>query len=163
MRPAGGHTVGNGLGHGDIDHIVHGVGRILGCPCNRGRPLGQADGVIVGVSADVLQHAVVMRNVRVDIVQEGDRRGRHHDRIGRVERAGGRWPTAVMDVDIRALLSDGGPNRNIGRPVAVGVGPGLACVDPVGNRAELLRGALVGVVHEAVAIAHHLVTAVLFA
>ena len=138
MRSARGHALGDGLGHGDIDHLVHGVGRILGCPGHRGRPLGQADGVVVGVGADVLQHTVVMRNVGVNIVEKRDRRSRHHDRIGRVERAGGRRPPAVVDVDIRALLGDGGPNRNIDRPIAVGIGPGLAVVDAVGNRAELL-------------------------
>ena len=163
MRPAGGNTVWNGLGHGDVDDIVHGVGRILGGACNRGRPFGQADGVVVGVGADVLQHAVVMRNVRINVVQEGDGRGRHHDRIGPVERAGGRRPAAVVDVDIGALLGDGGSNRNIGRPVAVGVGPGLAVVDAVGNFQKLLCRALVGVVHETFVIAHHLVAAILLA
>ena len=138
MRSAGRHALGNGFGHGDIDDLVHGVGGILGCPGHRGRPLGQADGVVRGVGADVLQHAVVMRNVGVNIVQEGDGRGRHHDRIGGVERAGGRRPAAVVDMDIRALLGDGGPNRNIGCPIAVGIGPGLPVVNAVGNRAELL-------------------------
>ena len=110
----------------------------------------------------MFKNAVIVRNIRIDVIQKRYRRSGHHHSISGIERTGRRWPATVVHVNVGALLRNLGSNRKVCRTVAISIGPGLTLVNTVGNFLELFNRSLLSVVHQTIAVPHYFVATVLF-